>query len=132
MCDRGTRLIAFAPPGVALDDTQRDDLNWWRRAEWRDPAAPSKDMIALVIVKLSTDDIERQVPADFRGWVISATEDQHQALSWYVATAPGDGCDRHTKEARRTRDRLAMELLSCGRGTAMPARVPRVSSETSR
>lgn len=103
--------IAFAPPGVAIDDSPRDQLSHWRRAAWREASDVLRGGPAASLRRVEVSEVLDMVPADFKDWVLSATRQQIDGLRWFVDTAPDDGCaDPYEREAATSANRLEVEL----------------------
>jgi hypothetical protein len=109
-----TSFVAFAPPGVPVDDTRRDDLTSWRRAGWEIPGLPCSGAPARKLDCVSIGAVLHEIPGDFHRWVHATTCDQIQTLRWFIATAPDSHPDPYLREARCTAQRLRAELAECG------------------
>ncbi len=108
-CRRGDVLVAFAPPGVVVDDSHADQLGCWREAHWRTNGDPTRRP-PLLLATRTVAEVLASVPADYRRWVEDATREQVQTLTWFIATAPGNKDEGSARRARETRDRLTAEL----------------------
>jgi hypothetical protein len=112
VCGRDDCFLAYAPPGVVIDDSRDDDLSRWRQARWRDTTQLTRGASPLTLRTCTVAEVSASVPGDFVRWIREATLDQIQTLTWFIASAPGERLDRHTRVAQKTHDRLVAELCA--------------------
>lgn len=120
IAEKGSKLeiaVAFAPPGVALDDSPNDCIQDWRSGFWADPADVLRGSPAASIATLAVVEVHEAVPHDFKAWVLAATREQIDGLRWFAdsATHGADG-DPYARDASRSAQRLEEQLLAVASG----------------
>lgn len=78
------RCRAWVPPGVTLNGTPDEPVEWWRTTGW---AGQPHDVLASppqALERRDVQEVHRAVPADFRPWVVGTTKDQIRVLTRFI------------------------------------------------
>jgi hypothetical protein len=117
-------LVAFAPPGVGFTGAPDEPAERWQFGAWSPEMAELAPCPPDDCRPCTVSEVLDAVPGALREWVLEATEEQIEVLSWYASTLDAT-TSINAARAAQTADALRQEIEAAGdrdaRLVALPA-----------